>query len=123
MARGRPSKHQEGDLCETCFVTPKRFKGYSPSGRKIYGATCQACHRNMHSRHRKDHCELCDYKPLFMRTLDVHHRDGDNSNNDESNLLTVCANCHRELEATIHELGDWEKAESWLKKFLKRLVR
>ena len=27
--------------------------------------------------------------------LDIDHIDGNHSNNDESNLQTLCANCHR----------------------------
>lgn len=28
--------------------------------------------------------------------LDVDHIDGDKTNNNEENLMTLCANCHRE---------------------------
>jgi len=30
-----------------------------------------------------------------MCQLDVDHIDGDSSNNDPSNYMTLCANCHR----------------------------
>lgn len=50
----------------------------------------------------KDTCEKCGYRtkdPTLKRDLDVHHRDGDHSNNDPSNLETLCPSCHRLLEA------------------------
>jgi 5-methylcytosine-specific restriction endonuclease McrA len=65
---------------------------------------------------------LCGYTPFWKRALDVHHRDGDKSNNTTDNLMTLCATCHRELEASIHHYGDWEEAESWLKKVIRRLA-
>lgn len=120
MPRGRPKKHNEGEPCTVCGVYPKRFKGYSIVGTPLYGAHCITCHRKPHTRTKGDACELCMYKPLFRMSLDVHHRDGDHRNNEPSNLMTLCATCHRELEASISELGDWEKAESWLKRFITR---
>ena len=121
MSRGRPKKHNEGEPCTACGVYPKRFKGYSLKGSALYGRHCANCHRKPHTQNKGDVCELCNYRPLFRMSLDVHHRDGDNKNNDPSNLMTLCANCHRELEASIAELGDWMKAESWLKRFITRI--
>lgn len=122
---GRPVKHKEGELCESCGLAPKQFKGYSVAGTKVYRAVCGLCHKSDHGHARKDFCEMCDYKPLFPHwVLEVHHRDGDKSNNDPDNLMTVCANCHRELTASIRDLGDdWEKAESWLKRFITRTLK
>lgn len=43
---------------------------------------------------RKDSCERCGYNkyPIFH----VHHIDRDRNNNDESNLICLCPNCHHE---------------------------
>lgn len=38
---------------------------------------------------------MCGFVPVLMIQLDVDHIDGDHSNNDPSNLQTLCANCHR----------------------------
>lgn len=50
-----------------------------------------------------DHCELCPYvsiDPEWHRDIDVHHLDRDDSNNDPTNLQSLCAPCHRLLGAT-----------------------
>ena len=39
----------------------------------------------------KKECELCHSKTH----LEIHHRDGDRHNNEESNLAVWCAKCHR----------------------------
>jgi 5-methylcytosine-specific restriction endonuclease McrA len=60
---------------------------------------------------------------MFQRTLEMHHRDSDKNNNHTDNLMTLCANCHREMGGLIFELdGDYNKAESLLKKFIKALL-
>lgn len=44
--------------------------------------------------HRGPRCEKCGFAGSASQ-LDVHHRDGDHSNDEPSNLATLCANCHR----------------------------
>lgn len=40
-------------------------------------------------------CQICHTPhPPQSRVLHVHHQDGDKTNNEPSNLLTVCAACH-----------------------------
>ena len=63
---------------------------------------CATTHRNNNNRfsypyrlHKKDACEQCGFIPEHVSQLDVDHIDGDNTNNDLSNLQTLCANCHR----------------------------
>ena len=53
--------------------------------------------------HKKGHCELCGFVPKHPVQLDVDHIDGDKKNADPSNLMTLCANCHR--------LKTWENQE------------
>lgn len=47
--------------------------------------------------HRKLWCERedCPYEVDYACLLDVHHRDGNHNNHDPSNLMTLCAFCHR----------------------------
>lgn len=61
-----------------------------------------------HRRYVKDFCEnpFCTATILHPCQLDVDHIDGDNNNNDPSNLMTLCSNCHR-MKTYINQ--DWEK--------------
>lgn len=45
--------------------------------------------------HRKDSCEQCGFVAEHPCQLDVDHIDGCRANNDPSNYMTLCANCHR----------------------------
>ena len=40
-------------------------------------------------------CERCGFVPEVSAQLEIHHKDGNHSNNTAENLMTVCANCHR----------------------------
>lgn len=51
---------------------------------------------------RKDFCEMCWFIPLNMCQLDVHHKDWNHKNDTISNLMTLCANCHR-LESYLNQ--------------------
>jgi len=44
---------------------------------------------------KKDHCELCKQK---LKRLEVHHIDGDITNNDPKNLMTLCNHCHKIID-------------------------
>ena len=54
----------------------------------------------------KSSCEFCGFIPVHICQLDVDHKDGNKSNNDISNLQTLCANCHM-LKTYLN--SDWEK--------------
>ena len=50
------------------------------------------------SAHRvflKDTCNICGFIAEDDCQLDIDHIDGNHHNNEESNLQTLCANCHR----------------------------
>jgi len=119
--------HFEGEMCEECGVNPKMFSGYTVAGRARYKPHCRQCHRGKYEKpwlqSRGSECEQCGHTPMFKRGLDVHHRDGDNTNNDVDNLMTLCANCHRDMEGLIYELeGDWEKAETIFAKLMQAIL-
>lgn len=42
-----------------------------------------------------DGCWNCGFIALHSAQLDVHHRDGNHSNDAPANLELLCANCHR----------------------------
>lgn len=123
---GRPQIHFEGDICSECGENPVASNGYGLNGVQKWRATCGSCHKASYERpwlkFRGAECEMCGHKPMYLRALEVHHRDGDKSHNEDYNLTTLCANCHRDLTGLIGELdGDWEKAEPLYKRFIKSL--
>ena len=43
-----------------------------------------------YAQHKKSKCERCG----STKNLMVHHKDGNRSHNDASNLITLCWSCH-----------------------------
>lgn len=62
-----------------------KFKAGTGSGRKTW----------VYEKFRKDSCEYCSATTQDVRRLVVHHRDGDHTNNDPCNLVTLCDTCHK----------------------------
>ena len=54
--------------------------------------------------HKKDFCEQCLMRPESKCQFDVDHINGNHSDNSISNLMTLCANCHRlKTCKTLHQ--------------------
>jgi 5-methylcytosine-specific restriction endonuclease McrA len=68
---------------------PVTYQGYTKKGFKIWKTGCAACEKRA-LRHRKKFCESCG----ATKKLQIDHIDGDRSNNDPSNLKTLCHPCH-----------------------------
>jgi hypothetical protein len=79
--------------------------GKNKKGETIYARICKTC-RTKGRRTKKDHCERCGFIAEDPCQLDVDHIDADGSNNEPSNLQTLCANCHR-LKTKQNQ--DWKK--------------
>ena len=80
-------------LCACGRVTTSA--GYDAKGYKRYKSKCETCRFHAYRHFKKDHCELCGFVAVHSSQLDVDHIDGNHADNDESNLQTLCANCHR----------------------------
>ncbi len=48
-----------------------------------------------YKKYKKDYCETCGFVAQHSVQLDVDHIDGNHTNNDPTNLQTLCSNCHR----------------------------
>jgi ribosomal protein L37E len=70
-------------------------KGYDSRGNRRWNKKCERCRFHAYRHFKKDFCELCGFVAVHASQLDIDHIDGNHSNNDESNLQTLCANCHR----------------------------
>jgi 5-methylcytosine-specific restriction endonuclease McrA len=68
--------------------------GKNKDGITVYRNVCNTCHRNGR-RQKGPQCQLCGFVAVDRIQLDIDHIDGNRSNNDPSNLQTLCANCHR----------------------------
>jgi len=95
-------------VCANCGKVRISQKGKSPNGQqnwrcaKGHIALCNIrdSKRGYSYTHRYRSqlgavCGRCGFIPEYKVQLDVHHKDGNHFNNDPSNLITLCANCHR----------------------------
>jgi len=57
-------------------------------------------------------CPNPDCDSSGISVLEIHHMDGDPSNNDENNLIAICSNCHTQAEKGLISSADldlWKK--------------
>ena len=86
-------------VCKTCgtMFNRKVFSGRLEDA-TVYSKR-EHCSRTC--KHRKANCEACG----DCKRLAVHHCDQDQTNNDPSNLQTLCKSCHDFWHATAKRLG------------------
>jgi 5-methylcytosine-specific restriction endonuclease McrA len=70
---------------------PVTWQSKTKLGFKVWKTGCAACEKRK-LKYKKDYCETCGTN----EKLQVDHIDGDRSNNDPSNLKTLCWPCHRD---------------------------
>lgn len=86
----------EAPICPLCESRPLERQGGWGSKKYIkFRRSCQSCRLYPYRQFKKKSCEFCGFVAVNSCQLDVDHIDGNHSNNDESNLQTLCANCHR----------------------------
>jgi hypothetical protein len=108
MGRKPLTEQKPRPVCTKCNKGLCKPNGTSKNGLKKYSKFCQSCHkitynlkvskggrRAGYGKFKKECCELCGFIPVHACQLDVDHIDGDSTNNDVTNLQTLCANCHR----------------------------
>jgi predicted HNH restriction endonuclease len=115
MKRGRKEQTEDQirGLCLNCNKNLQK-RGKSKLGFIRYVSLCSQCCKKKygenHYSDKKSHiCERCGFIPAHRCQLDVHHKDRNRSNNDISNLETLCANCHRLEHQKEYETGVWLK--------------
>jgi len=69
--------------------TPVEQKGRTKLGFAIWASGCTNCKMKAR-KHRKSNCEKCG----GTEKLEIDHIDSNRSNNDITNLMTLCQKCH-----------------------------
>lgn len=87
-----------GTLEDMTAFLKRQFCSLSCANSREKGGLSRKAFHNRARKFRKDSCEACGWR----RSLHVHHVDEDWTNNDLSNLQTLCANCHKFWHA-IHD--------------------
>lgn len=59
-------------------------------------------------------CDLCGYNQ-YQECLDIHHGDGNPSNNELRNLLILCVMCHRKVHRKIVKIEGFDLNEERVK--------
>lgn len=107
-------------VCKKIFTTqlnhPKSKKTCSYSCSNTYFRTGkkngsyiqgQASYRIKAFSNKKHCCEICNYSKI-PEILEVHHKDRNRNNNNISNLVLLCPNCHNEEHYSSKD-GKWSK--------------
>lgn len=96
-------EQKERGFCIICKNNKQNTNGKSKLGFTKYILYCAACEKRKYKkkdiqytyRDKKGSiCNRCGFSGEKCQ-LDVHHKDGNHKNDVESNLETVCSNCHR----------------------------
>lgn len=81
-------------LCKQCHNERGRMWRKANPERSRELAAKWNIKRKPYRAHKKTACEHCQFIAIDSCQLHVDHIDGNHSNNEISNLQTLCANCH-----------------------------
>lgn len=99
--RGLWQYQEDRPICKYCGLKARYHTKNKDGSVKSWRSSCTMCHKNRgqeqyrYRLNKKTYCEKCGFVAIHRVQLDVDHIDGDHKNNIESNLQTICANCHR----------------------------
>ena len=95
----KPESYHIQGICVSCGINKQTQARRDKYRNIVYRPYCQSCVKKMQRKknvYKKSvMCEHCGFVALHPCQLDLDHIDGNNKNNNPSNLRTLCANCHR----------------------------
>lgn len=106
-------KPEPVDVQGICVVCNKNVQKSKVGGK--YRAICSPCDKKRHKtetarktarrasakqkrpyrQYVESTCSRCGFVAEHICQMDVHHKDHNHENDDPTNLVTLCANCHR----------------------------
>lgn len=85
---------------------PRASKGLDEFGRRRYRTQCYQCVYKARLVKKAETCRICGIKPENKSDLHLDHIDGNRSNNESTNLQTLCVDCHK---YKTNKQKDWRK--------------
>ena len=83
--------------CRKCKDISARLDGIKEIHPDKYGIPTINTYRKIALLSYPNKCSSCGYD-TYINVLEVHHIDGDRSNNNINNLIILCPTCHKEVE-------------------------
>ena len=92
--KGRTFKKMRKDALEYCY------RGSNINSHRLR-------ERLIRDGYKEEKCEKCNRTEWEGEKipLELHHKDGDHSNNEFNNLMIACPNCHAVLEKLIQNIS------------------
>lgn len=90
-------KNRHNKYCSQCILEWKFVKRITST----VEAKCDSTRRDILLRTRPHKCSECNKKEWNKKPipLQLHHIDGDPTNNKEENLCLICPNCHAQTDS------------------------
>lgn len=95
--------------CSKCTLSYAKSNGISKRGFQKWHKYCVACAKAMynkkfvHLQHKTHMCFECGFIPEDLIQLDVIFKDGNPSNKQLGNILSICSNCNRVRRKRLRE--------------------
>lgn len=83
-----------------CFIRRKYCNQSCMAKAMVKPSVTRSAYQWRARQFRKSNCEMCG----TSKRLSIHHKDKDWSNNDPSNLMTLCASCHTSLHHSLEDI-------------------
>ncbi len=98
---GKFHKHPRGTLGKFGITAPKEPAHLLWDSNPQFKHGLWSMKVKVHFKGKHQVCMECGQK----KPLEIHHKDGDPTNNDLDNLLVLCRKCHMKLDGRLENRG------------------